>query len=469
SNFKLQTSNFKLQTSNFKLQTSNFKLQTSNFKLQTSNFKLQTSKTIKKNHFLNLMDIGIIGMGVMGRNLALNIRDKGYKISVYNRTHSKMDLIDGVKKCYLLKEFVDSLSVPRKIIIMVQDKAVESIFNELKLLILPEDIVVDCGNSNYKQSERLKINNCGVSGGEEGARKGPSMMFGGDFKAYKMLEKIFKDISAKVKIGDKEIYCFDYMGEGGAGHFVKMVHNGIEYGIMELISEVYLLKGSVAFLKKSFNSYLIEISDKILKFPERIEEIKDCVSQKGTGIWCLQSATEEFPSPILASAIFSRQISGLSEIREIFSKKIPLNDKKCHLDDEDVTKAYVLATTITYLEGLMIIKNHLPDIDLKKVLKTWRNGCIIRSEIIDTLEKIDKLESEEFLKIVQENLESLKNLVICGVKHEIAIPCFSAALNFINSLRNKGYGAFMALMRDLFGAHTVTLKNGESKHYDWND
>lgn len=413
------------------------------------------------------MEIGIIGMGVMGRNLALNIRDNGYKVSVYNRTHSKMDLIDGVTKCYSLKEFVNSLAVPRKILIMVHDQAVENVLRELKPLLGQSDFVVDCGNSHYEQSERLGVNNCGVSGGEEGARKGPSIMFGGDFKAYQAFEGIFKDIAAKIDVGGEVVACCDYMGEKGAGHFVKMVHNGIEYGIMQLISEVYVLKGSVDFLKKSFNSYLLEICGKILKYPERIGEIKDIVAQKGTGIWCLQSSAEKFPCPILASAVFSRKISCLSHARDVFADRFPQKSGNCGVDDENVSKAYVLATSIAYLEGLMMIKSHLPALDLKKVLKTWKNGCIIRSEMIETLENIESLESEEFLKIVAQNINALRSVVLCGVKHGIAVPGFSAALNFIDSLRNKGNAALMALMRDFFGSHNVILKDGTVKHYDW--
>jgi 6-phosphogluconate dehydrogenase len=452
-----------------------------------------------------LTDIGLIGLAVMGQNLVLNIASKGYSVSVYNRTSERTrEFISGLAEgksgiiaTYTLEEFVSSLRKPRKVMLMVKaGNAVDAVIQELIPLLDIGDIIIDGGNSYFKDTIRrteilaekgILFMGVGVSGGEEGALKGPSIMPGGSKKAWEQVGGFLRDISAKVD----GISCCDYIGPDGAGHYVKMVHNGIEYGDMQLISEAYFLMRELLGLSTheiqlifqkwnqgELNSYLVEITADILGKVDDdtglplVDVILDRAGQKGTGKWTSQEALElGVAIPTIAEAVFARCISAIKEERVAASKVLkgpPVEsdgNKKQLIDD--IGKALYASKICSYAQGFELLKHasiaYNWELNLGDIALLWRGGCIIRAQFLDRIkeaytqnEKLDNLLLAPYFKEVIHNAQNSWRLVIslaaeCG----IPVPCVSSALTYYDSYRREILPAnLIQAQRDYFGAHT---------------
>lgn len=462
-------------------------------------------------------DIAIIGLAVMGENLALNIASKGYKVSVFNRTtevtkhfvegRAKESSIEGF---YTLPELVNSLQKPRKIMMMVRaGKAVDSVIESLVPLLDKGDIIIDGGNSDHSDSSRrveemekigLLYVGAGVSGGEEGALKGPAIMPGGSFKAWKEIKPIFTDIAAKTVDGSP---CCEWIGAGGSGHFVKMVHNGIEYGDMQLIAEAYHLMREVlrydnqksAELFESWNrgkleSYLIEITANILRYKESdgsyaIDNILDTAGQKGTGKLSVQNSMElGIPLNLIAAAVFERAISFRKELRvaasELFNREANIVNIPA---PEEIHDALYASKLVSYSQGFHLLQQASEqfnwDINLASVARIWQNGCIIRSsfliKISEAYSRNTNLEHLLFDPYFKEEIASLlaswSSLTAKAALAGVAVPAFSSALNYFYSLTTSRLPANMIqAQRDYFGAHTferMDRERGLFFHIDW--
>lgn len=371
-------------------------------------------------------DIGVIGLAVMGQNLILNMNDNGYHVVAYNRTHTKTeDFLTGPAKntnitgAASLEELVESLATPRKVMLMVRaGNAVDAVIDQLTALLDKGDLIIDGGNSNFADTERrakslaelgLRFIGTGVSGGEEGARHGPSMMPGGHKEAWPLVKDLFQSICAKTDTGQP---CCDWVGEGGAGHFVKMVHNGIEYGDMQLICEAYdfmqhamgldnaeMQQVFATWDKGELNSYLIEITTNILGHKDEegyvVDTILDKAGQKGTGKWTGINALElGIPLTLIGEAVFARCLSALKEER-VNAEKIlsgpaikTINEKKEQWIDE-LGKALLAAKIISYTQGYMLMAAAAEEYNWKlqygSIAQMWRGGCIIRSAFLDDI------------------------------------------------------------------------------------
>ncbi len=463
----------------------------------------------------NKSNLGLIGLAVMGENLALNFESRGYKVSVYNRTNQKVtEFINGRganKNFYgasSLEDFCNSLQVPRKIMLMVKageavDKTIESLLPFLK----QGDIIIDGGNTNFPDTVRrekylaekqILFIGSGVSGGEEGALHGPSLMPGGNKAAWSEIKPYFEAISAKVN-GEA---CSSWIGEGGAGHFVKMVHNGIEYGDMQVIAEGYdiarkLLKLNNLETSELFDkwnngrlsSYLIEITAKVLKVKEGdkylVDLILDTAGQKGTGKWTAISAIEEaIPLNLITDAVFARYISSQKELREKMSELYP-NDSSSDLikiDFNDLEGAIYASKLISYAQGFEFITTKSAqenwNINPGEVAKIWRGGCIIRSAFLDDITKayngaaLENLLLSPFYKATLPSvIESLRKVVAAAALNGIGLPCMNGALSYYSSITSKKLPAnIIQAQRDFFGAHTyerVDKPRGEFFHNVW--
>jgi len=460
--------------------------------------------------------IGLIGLGVMGTNLARNIADKGHKISVYNRTVETMHEVvekhgsENFVGFETLKEFVESLETPRKILIMVKaGKPVDMVIDSLKPLLDKDDVIVDCGNEHYLvtkkrfnelKGEGLHFVGCGVSGGEEGALHGPSIMPGGTKHSWDQLKDIFESIAAKDFDGGP---CVSYIGEKGAGHFVKMVHNGIEYGVMQLMAEAYhLLKdiygldaGKMSEIFKKFNerklrSYLFEIAVEVLAKKEDgkpiVDLILDKAAQKGTGKWTGMDALDRGVGiSTITEAVFSRVMSSFKDLRVELSK----NREKLKIEKDMKVDDFVLALEdalycamlISYAQGYHLIKIYSEEngrnIDLAEVSRIWEGGCIIRADILKELHEAltDNPKTEhifEIKKIIEPlkgSLEALRTIVTLGVSNGIPLPGLSSALSYYDSMTSERLPAnFLQGLRDYFGAHTYERVDKEGTfHTDW--
>lgn len=461
-------------------------------------------------------NIGVIGMAVMGKNLALNIADHGYSVVIYNRTTEVM--LDVLKEnpnsalvgTKTLEEFVSELELPRKIILMVKaGKAVDAILEQLIPLIDKGDIVVDAGNSFYldtirreKMYRELGLNfvGMGVSGGEEGARFGPAIMPGGSLEAHAHLKPILEAISAKV---DGEP-CTTYIGTDGAGHYVKMVHNGIEYGDMELISEAYHLLKDVAGLnnkeladvftewnKGDLNSYLIEITSHIFKTKDDLSDkdiidvIKDNAGQKGTGIWTTKESMDlGVHTSVITSAVFARFISARRAERLRAKELLPVNTQNITVDREafieKVRLALYLSKIVSYAQGFVLLKEaekqYNWDLDFKAISKIFRGGCIIRAQflnrIADAYTKNPKLENllldDYFMEIVKNGLMALREVNSIAILSGIPVPALNSAISFYDAYRSDSLSTnLVQAQRDYFGAHTYERLDREgSYHYE---
>ncbi|WP_394137337.1 NADP-dependent phosphogluconate dehydrogenase [Cytobacillus oceanisediminis] len=461
---------------------------------------------------------GVIGLAVMGKNLAMNIESRGYTVSVYNRSREKTDEmlkeVEGrsFKGTYTIEEFVDSLEKPRKIMLMVKAGGpTDATIEQLKPLLDKGDILIDGGNTFFVDTQRrnkelselgIHFIGTGVSGGEEGALKGPSIMPGGQKEAYELVAPIFKDIAAKV---DGEA-CTTYIGPDGAGHYVKMVHNGIEYGDMQLISESYFLLKHVLGLsadelhevfadwnKGELDSYLIEITADIFTKKDDetgkplVDVILDTAGQKGTGKWTSQSALDlGVPLPIITESVFARFISAMKDERVNASKVLRgpasaqfTGDKKAFI--ESVRKALYMSKICSYAQGFAQMRAASEEYgwDLKygDIAMIFRGGCIIRAQFLQKIkEAYDRepglknlLLDPYFKEIVESYQDATREIISVAVKNGIPVPCFSAALSYYDSYRTETLPAnLLQAQRDYFGAHTYQRVDKEGIfHTNW--
>jgi 6-phosphogluconate dehydrogenase len=476
--------------------------------------------TLKKGSFYIMakQQIGVIGLAVMGKNLAMNIESRGYSVSVFNRSPEKTEEFlqetDGRNfvGTYSIEEFVQSLESPRKILLMVKaggptDATIES----LKPYLDKGDILIDGGNTLYTDTIRrnkelaelgLHFIGTGVSGGEEGALKGPSIMPGGQKEAYDLVEDILKSISAKVE-GDA---CCTYIGPDGAGHYVKMVHNGIEYGDMQLISEAYYLLKNVLGLsaqelhevfaewnKGELDSYLIEITaDIFTKVDEEtgkplVDVILDTAGQKGTGKWTSKSALDlGVPLPIITESVFARFISAMKEERVKASGMLRgpegvvfTGDKEVFI--ESVRKALYMSKICSYAQGFAQLRAASEEYgwDLKygEIAMIFRGGCIIRAQFLQKIKEAYDREAglsnllldPYFKEIVESYQGGLREILGVAIQHGVPVPSFSSALAYYDSYRSETLPAnLIQAQRDYFGAHTYQRVDKEGIfHTEW--
>jgi 6-phosphogluconate dehydrogenase len=463
-------------------------------------------------------DIAVIGLAVMGQNLILNMNDHGFKVVAYNRTYQKTkDFLEGTAKgtaiigADSLEALVNSLSSPRKIMLMVQaGAAVDSVIQDLLPFLDKGDIIIDGGNSKFDDSERraseLKAKGflfvgSGVSGGEEGARSGPSLMPGGHKEAWPHLQPIFQSIAAKTDAGDP---CCEWVGDGGAGHFVKMVHNGIEYGDMQLICEAYNFMQTAldmdnesmqatfaAWNKGDLDSYLIEITADILGFKEDgsyvVDNIMDRAGQKGTGKWTGINALElGVPLTLIGEAVFARALSAVKEERVAASKILKGPEGRSALESSDwipaLGQALLAAKIISYTQGYMLMRAAAEeydwDLQYGAIAQMWRGGCIIRSAFLDDIKTAyDKdpelnnlLLDDYFRDSIHKTQSSWRKIIGEATSRGIPIPAMSAALAFYDGYRNARLPAnLLQAQRDYFGAHTYQRLDGDGSwhHTDW--
>ena len=457
-------------------------------------------------------DIGLIGLAVMGENLTLNIESQGFRISVFNRTVSKVDnfIAGGAKGKNIvgtrsIEEFIGSLSTPRKIILMVQaGAAVDACINELTPHLSEGDLIIDGGNSNFQDTIRrnkdlaakgIRFMGTGISGGEEGARYGPAMMPGGTPESYALVEPIFTKIAAQVD----GIPCVSHIGPDGAGHYVKMVHNGIEYGDMQIICEAYALMKHVLGMSaeemhqtfKKWNegeldSYLIEITADIFTQTDKsgvplVEVILDAAGQKGTGKWTSISALDTgIAAPTIAEAVFARCISAVKEERVTASKIIRGPSGKYEGDKSELLEAIhdaMYASKIcSYAQGFALMREanseYNWDLDLGTIALGWRGGCIIRARflhrIADAYEKDPDLPNllldPYFLEVIERTQDNWRRVVATAMQLGIPIPACSSALAYFDSYRSARVSAnLIQAQRDYFGAHTYNRIDADGK------
>ncbi len=465
-------------------------------------------------------DIGLIGLAVMGENLVLNMERNGFTVAVYNRTVEKVDkFINGRGKeknfigAHSIVEFIASLERPRKVMLLVKAGKPVDDFIELLLPHLEEgDIIIDGGNSHfpdsirrtkYVESKGMLFIGTGVSGGEEGALLGPSIMPGGSADAWPHVKKIFQAISAKVEDGTP---CCDWVGDDGAGHFVKMVHNGIEYGDMQLISEAYnLMKNLLGMdaeemhqVLKEWNdgdldSYLIEITRDILGYKDEdggplVEKILDSAGQKGTGKWTgIEALNLGIPLTLIGESVFARCLSSLKEERveasKILSGPVPHfnGDKSLFIDD--IKSALYASKIVSYAQGYTLMREAAKEYDWKLnyggIALLWRGGCIIRSvflsKIKDAFDENPELPNLLLDPFFKEKVEAAqagwRRVVSTALTNGIPVPAFTTALNYFDGYRSAQLPANMLqAQRDYFGAHTyerVDKPRGEFFHTNW--
>lgn len=465
-------------------------------------------------------DIGLIGLAVMGQNLALNMNDHGFTVAVFNRTVHKVDeFLAGPAKgskiigAHSLEEFFASLKKPRKVMLMVKAGDPVDEFIDLCLPHMsPGDVIIDGGNSLFTDTNRrvrslkekgIIFIGAGVSGGEEGARHGPSIMPGGNPEGWPLIKDIFQAIAAKAENGAP---CCDWVGDEGAGHYVKMVHNGIEYGDMQLICEAYNLMKSGLGLSasrlhevfkewnaKELNSYLIEITSHIFAFNEAdgtplVDKILDVAGQKGTGKWTVENALDTgMPLTLIGEAVFARCLSAIKEERVEASRLLKgpqstfTGDKEAFI--ENIRHALYASKIISYAQGFMLMRQAALDYKWKLnyggVALMWRGGCIIRSKFLGKIkEAFDKtpdlknlLLDSFFVGEIQQSQNGWRKVVSASAELGISTPCFSTALSFYDGYRTARLPAnLLQAQRDFFGAHTyerIDKPRGEFFHTNW--
>lgn len=464
-------------------------------------------------------DIGLIGLAVMGQNLVLNMNDHGFVVAAFNRTVSKVDdFLQGPAKgtkvigTHSLEEFFSKLKKPRRVMLMVKAGDPVDEFIELCLPYLEKgDIIIDGGNSLFtdtnRRTEYLKAKGIifigtGISGGEEGARYGPSIMPGGNPEGWPHVKDIFQSIAAKADNGEP---CCDWVGDQGAGHYVKMVHNGIEYGDMQLISEAYnLLKTALGLSaselhqiftdwnKGDLNSYLIEITSQIFSFNENgsplVEKILDVAGQKGTGKWTVINALDlGIPLTLIGEAVFARCLSALKEER-VEASRLLQGPKQTYQGDkkefiEAIRQALYASKIISYAQGFMLMRQAALEyhwkINYGSVALMWRGGCIIRSSFLGKIkEAFDKNPSLKNLLLdgffyheIQKSQQGWRKVVSASAELGIPVPCFSTALSFYDGYRSAQLPAnLLQAQRDFFGAHTyerIDKPRGQYFHTNW--
>lgn len=464
-------------------------------------------------------DIGLIGIAVMGENLVLNMASKGISVMAFARRQEKVDAFlntrakgKSIGGTSSLEELVDSLKKPRVVMMMIKaGDPVDQVIEQLLPLLEEGDIIVDGGNSyfedtirrtKYVESKGLKFIGTGVSGGEEGALLGPSIMPGGSKEAWKTVKPIFQTIAAKTDDGS---ICCDWVGNDGAGHFVKMVHNGIEYGDIQLITEAYHLMKDVLGLsademsdvfskwnETELDSYLIEITADILAYKENgenlVDKILDTAGQKGTGKWTVNSSLEEgVPLTLIAESVYARLLSSLKDERTNASKVFPhakpvfSGDKDAFI--EEIKNALYAAKIISYAQGFALMKeaaiSHNWDLKFGEIALMWRGGCIIRSrflgkikEAYDTNPALENLILDPyFTKTMKSLVPSWRNVISAAVLNGIPVPSMSSALAYFDGYTTERLPAnLLQAQRDYFGAHTyerLDKPRGEFFHTNW--
>ena len=464
---------------------------------------------------------GVIGLAVMGENIALNIERNGFPITVYNRTGSKTEAFmknrasgKNVTAAYTLKDFVQALERPRKILIMVKaGKAVDAVIEEIKPLLDGGDILIDGGNSFFRDTDRrcalfadTKIHyfGMGISGGEEGALWGPSIMPGGNKEAYAVLEPILKKIAAQTDSGP----CVEFMGANSAGHFVKMCHNGIEYGDMQLIAETYdLLRNAMGFspdeiadIFKVWNageleSYLIEITSKIVNFPDDqgsgavlVDRILDRSGQKGTGKWTSQTAIElGAPVPTITASVDARLLSSIKEERVQAAKFYPTPERSSRPDKtefvQNVRAALYASKICSYAQGFALLRAASDEFDYGlnygEIARIWKGGCIIRAVFLDRIREAyadqpdlpNLLMAPGFRDDILSRIDAWRWTVSLAVQYGIPVPTMTASLSYFDSYRSENLPAnLIQAQRDYFGAHTYERTDKEGIfHTNWID
>lgn len=470
---------------------------------------------------MTLQDFGLIGLAVMGENLALNIERNGFSVAVYNRTASRTDEFmterakdRQIKATYTPEEFVASLSKPRRILVMVKAGApVDAVIQQLKPMLEPGDILIDGGNSLFDdtvrrtkelESEGLRFIGMGVSGGEEGALNGPSLMPGGTAEAYTALEPILVKMAAQVDDGP----CVTYIGPGGAGHYVKMVHNGIEYGDMQLIAEAYDLLKNVAGLDHlqlhqvftewnktdELNSFLIEITAQIFSYVDPdtqkalVELVLDEAGQKGTGRWTVMSALElGVPIPTIIAAVNARIASSHRSERLVAAKQlqgptIAFSGDVAAFTDM-VRDALYCSKICSYAQGMALLSAASKDmsfnLNLSEISRIWKGGCIIRAAFLDKIKKAFADEPElsnlllapEFKQSILDRQTAWREVISTAATMGIPVPAFSASLDYFDTFRRDRLPQNLTqAQRDLFGSHTYQRIDREGTfHTEWQE
>ena len=465
-------------------------------------------------------DVGLIGLAVMGENFALNMESKGFKVAVYNRTTSRVDeFVTGRAKgkrffgAHSPEEFVASLKAPRKIVMLVKaGKPVDDLIGQLLPLLSPGDILIDGGNSLYTDTIRrveqveargLLFVGSGVSGGEEGALNGPSLMPGGSPAAWPHIKPIFQAICARTPAGEP---CSEWMGESGSGHFVKMIHNGIEYGDMQLIGEIYdVMKRALGMSnaemhdvfaewnKGELDSYLIDITKDILAYKTAdgeatVDVILDAAGQKGTGKWTVTEALDQGTTlTLIGEAVFARALSAAKSERVAAAKVLKANvalfkgDKRQLIDD--LRQALYAAKIISYAQGYQLLraaaKAYRWNLNYGNIALVWRAGCIIRSAFLGDIKRafdrdrelVNLLLDPFFKDAVTSRQAGWRRAVVAAVQSGIPVPCLSAALAYFDGYRADRLPAnLLQAQRDFFGAHTyerIDKPRGEFFHTNW--
>lgn len=481
----------------------------------------------------NKTDVGLIGLAVMGENLALNMESKGWHVSVYNRTLPGVE--EGVVERFIegrakdkkiegftdIAAFVDSLATPRKIMMMVRaGGAVDQLMDQLFPLLSPGDILIDGGNSNYEDTNRrvtlaeskgFLFVGSGVSGGEEGALNGASIMPGGSEAAWEAVKPVLQSIAAKASDGTP---CCQWVGPAGSGHFVKMIHNGIEYGDMQLIGEAYWVMKNLIDLTNEqmadvfahwnegkLRSYLIEITANILRHKDKtggylLDKILDAAGQKGTGKWSVINAMElGMPLGLIATAVFERSLSAQKELRTgaarqfqcRHSQPVGVNAEQSVYNKKELVEqihaALYASKLVSYAQGSAVLQRASDsfgwNLDLASIARMWRGGCIIRSVFLNDIAAAFEAEERPkhlllapyFSNEMKELLPGWKNLIVEALREELPIPAFSSALNYFYSLTSAHLPAnLVQAQRDYFGAHTFERTDelrGQFYHENW--
>lgn len=448
--------------------------------------------------------LGIVGLGVMGQSLAHNVLSRGISVSVYNRAEGNeanvvsnflaeadTPLAHGFTE---YEAFVRSLKTPRKILLMIPaGPVVDTVLLGIQPYLTSGDILIDGGNSHFEDTRRrveyfkqieIDFIGCGVSGGEEGALKGPSLMAGGTNEAYSKIRPVLEAIAARDKNGKP---CAALAGTDGAGHFVKMVHNGIEYAEMQLLAEIYALLrptmnyASIANLLSEWNqvelsSYLLEITIDILRYKEGdgylLDSILDKASNKGTGGWSSKAAIDlGIPATMMSTSLFARYISSMKPIREELGRE---NTENVEIDLNQLDQAYQFARIVNHLQGFELIRQAAEtynwNTDLAEIARIWTNGCIIKSELMGSFQqyltaKVSLFTKPEITSELKQKEASIKNVLTAGLEAAIALPCFSAALQFWYGMTTKDLPAnLIQAQRDYFGGHTYMRTDKEGNH-----
>ena len=460
-------------------------------------------------------EFGVFGLGVMGSSISLNIADKGYELSVFNRAEGGEEEVvsrflssnadrDNIRGFTDLKAFIESLSRPRKILIMIKaGPTVDLVLNNLIPLLSRGDIIIDGGNSHYLNTKRrfelaqrqgIEFIGAGISGGEEGARKGPSIMPGGKKESYELVSEILESIAAKDDFGKT---CCTYIGPEGSGHFIKMVHNGIEYVEMQLLAELYALMSktmsneAIAELFESWNqgvlaSYLLEITIQILRKKEGdkylLDLILDKAGNKGTGSWSSKAAFDlGIPNTLMSSAVFARYISSFKNSRIKMSGLVDsVSSIKEDLNLASIEKAYEFARLINHQQGFKLMQlasdTYNWDLNFSDIARIWSNGCIIKSYLMNELHKEFMCSKDLFdMDLVTDTLinaeTALRETIMSALLERTSMHCFSAAYYYWIDMTTKNLPAnLIQAQRDFFGAHTyqrVDAPESEFFHSQW--